>query len=827
MKKIYFILSLLLIGTLGVSAQTTGDYRSVGGNWNTLASWERFTAPATWATPTAGQGYPGQNSIPGVVTILNADAITLNVSPAFHIGSLVVQTGSSASTLTFGNFALIVDGNTSIEVGTDNSSNKTIAVAGGTFTTGTLSMGNPVAGDDPCTLSISTGSVTVSGNVTLAGAGTENVISFSSTGVLNLGGSITGGTITTGGNGTVNFNGTVAQTIDVTNYTYNNVTVNNTFTTGAVFGAAVTATNIGGNINVASGLLRTNNLAVVLGNSNTLTVAAGATLNAGTTSIGFGTTATATINGTFQTANTVGFSGAATTAISSTNTPTIALGAASTIEYNAAGTQPVTARTDYANVTLTGASKTITGTVTLSGILTVNAGATYNGAANPTLTARSLVNAGTFTSGTAVVTFTSGAAEVITATGTTTFAAVTVNNTAGGVTFSGNASLSGALTLTSGILSLATGSTLTILNGNVIAGSPFSATKHIATLVDNGTGAQGFLRVNNLTSAVAYTFPVGSPTLYLPVTVTPSDVAANNSFTVCAFTGATDNGTPNGPLFVNKSNVVDAIWTVNYNGPGTPTAASTDISMNWPASLEGANFAALANPLIGISHYATPAWGDYIGSGDNVANTATRTGVTTFSPFSVGKLGPAAGTLAVKVNYFNASKGNNVNSLNWSAECSSTQVTFEIERSADGRNFTTINSITATQARCLLPFSYDDASPLAGTNYYRIKIIDVNGKISYTTIAKIGGQQKDMQLVGILPNPVSSSAQLNITTNKKENVQLAVVSLEGKVVYRKNVQLQSGSSFINLDIAHLAPGTYFVRGVFTDGEASAVKFVKQ
>jgi hypothetical protein len=839
MKKYYFILSLLLIGASGSFAQTTGDYRSkASAAWTALTTWERWSG-AAWIQPTAGQGYPGELATPGLVTIVDNNDVSFATGLTVTIGALTFQAGANETTLTIaGTGALTVNGAITMNGSTTTTGTHATVLSIGTGSVSCASLAlNPVAGNLGSTnrrteVTISTGTLTSAGNISCSGVVTGGTgITFSGAGTLNVGGSFMASPnlgLFTESTSTVNFNGTVAQTIDVTNYTYNNVTTNNTFTTGAVFGAAVTATNIAGNITVASGLLRTNNLAFALGASNPLLISAGATLDAGTTSIVFGTgTSDPTINGTLKTANTTGFSGAAGTAISSTNAPTVTFGAASTIEYTAAGTQPVTARTDYANVTLTGASKTITGTVTLSGVLTVNSGATYNGAANPVLTAKSLVNAGTFTSGTAAVTFTSGAAEVITATGTTNFAAVTVNNTAGGVTFSGTASLSGALTLTSGILSLATGSTLTISGGNAVGGSPFSAAKHIATLVDNGTGAQGFLRVNNLVSAAAYTFPVGTPALYLPVTVTPSDVAGNNSFTVCAFTGVTGDGTPNGTPFANKSNIVDAVWTVNYNGPGTPTSASTTLTMNWPASLEGANFAALSNPLIGISHYATPAWGDYVGSGDNVANTATRTGITTFSPFSVGKLGPAAGTLAAKIYYFNASKGSNSNNLNWTAECSSTQVTFDIERSADGRNFSVINSITASQARCALPFSYDDAGALAGTNYYRIKIIDDNGKISYTTIAKVGGQQKDMQLVGILPNPVSNSAQLSITTSKKENVQLAVVSLEGKVVYRKNVQLQSGSSFINLDIANLAPGTYFVRGVFADGEASSVKFVKQ
>jgi len=81
--------------------------------------------------------------------------------------------------------------------------------------------------------------------------------------------------------------------------------------------------------------------------------------------------------------------------------------------------------------------------------------------------------------------------------------------------------------------------------------------------------------------------------------------------------------------------------------------------------------------------------------------------------------------------------------------------------------------------------------------------------------------------VGVVPNPVINAAQLNITTAQKDKIDLSIVSLEGKVVSRSTVSVQSGSSLVSLDVANLATGTYFIKGVFSDGQVSTVKFVKQ
>jgi len=51
-----------------------------------------------------------------------------------------------------------------------------------------------------------------------------------------------------------------------------------------------------------------------------------------------------------------------------------------------------------------------------------------------------------------------------------------------------------------------------------------------------------------------------------------------------------------------------------------------------------------------------------------------------------------------------------------------------LERSADARNFSSVYSITADAVRCGQPFDYTDAQPLAGMNYYRLKITDADGR---------------------------------------------------------------------------------------------------
>ncbi|MEP7255010.1 MAG: T9SS type A sorting domain-containing protein [Ferruginibacter sp.] len=390
-----------------------------------------------------------------------------------------------------------------------------------------------------------------------------------------------------------------------------------------------------------------------------------------------------------------------------------------------------------------------------------------------------------------------------------------INNSAG-VTFTASTTINGALTLTNGILNIPAANTLTIASGNAIGGSGFSATKHINTQVAGAT--HGFLQVDNMVALGAYTFPMGNGTSYLPIILTP---ATTSSFSVGVFTGITENGLPNGLAFTpaKKAGVVDAVWTINRN-----SGTSADMTLAWPAALEGATFATYTTTQIGISHWDGPNWGTSAGTGNNSLNTATRSGVSVFSPFGVGK---TPYLLPVKFSYLNAAKGNGYNTLNWKAACNSTEVTFSIERSTDGRNFTAINSITASQSRCAQPFDYVDNNSLSGTVFYRIRSTEITGTVTYSNIVKVTDQQKDMLLTAILPNPVMDQAQLSISTAKKDVVDLIIVSMEGKIVQRSSVQLQAGSSIINLDLAALQKGMYMIKGTFSNGQTSIIKFTKQ
>ena len=103
----FLFLFVFLFSTIEGFSQTTGDYRSSGtGNWTALASWQYYNG-TTWVTPTSGQGYPGQYTGTGVVTIRDSHTITISANTPNSFTSLVVGEGLSGTLVIFNDLSVL------------------------------------------------------------------------------------------------------------------------------------------------------------------------------------------------------------------------------------------------------------------------------------------------------------------------------------------------------------------------------------------------------------------------------------------------------------------------------------------------------------------------------------------------------------------------------------------------------------------------------------------------------------------------------------------------------------------------------------------------
>lgn len=186
-------------------------------------------------------------------------------------------------------------------------------------------------------------------------------------------------------------------------------------------------------------------------------------------------------------------------------------------------------------------------------------------------------------------------------------------------------------------------------------------------------------------------------------------------------------------------------------------------------------------------------------------------------------------SLPIVVNYLTGRRQGGDHLLNWQVTCTATpRATMTLERSADARNYSGIYTITADAARCQQPFDYTDANPLKGMNYYRLKIVDADGHITYSTTVALLNAVTGFDIISIAPNPVvTDNFKLNIASAKAGKMEIAIFDMQGRLVNRQTLSLLAGFNSLPVNVGNVAAGTYTIRANMPGEQAKVLRFVKQ
>ncbi|HTI91779.1 MAG TPA: T9SS type A sorting domain-containing protein [Puia sp.] len=154
--------------------------------------------------------------------------------------------------------------------------------------------------------------------------------------------------------------------------------------------------------------------------------------------------------------------------------------------------------------------------------------------------------------------------------------------------------------------------------------------------------------------------------------------------------------------------------------------------------------------------------------------------------------------------------------LNWSTAQEQNSDYFQIERSADNQNFTAIGKVTAAHNSSLQTnYSFTDASPLTGNNYYRLKMVDIDGSSVYSRIVVVSFGNTSQQVIATYPNPAHGSFQLLFKNMTPGRYAMNLINPSGQIIFTRNIQVADAQRYnesINLNPS-LAQGTYVIRVV--------------
>jgi hypothetical protein len=207
---------------------------------------------------------------------------------------------------------------------------------------------------------------------------------------------------------------------------------------------------------------------------------------------------------------------------------------------------------------------------------------------------------------------------------------------------------------------------------------------------------------------------------------------------------------------------------------------------------------------------------DVTSSGANAGRTGTFNIVpgNNFPNIDAGIINwPANNILPIQLVSFTAQPQNGTVQLNWVVATENNVANYEVEYSSNGVNYSSIGTRIATGSRT---YSLIHSTPKQGINYYRLKVIDRDGKVSYSEVRKVNFGAAAGS-VTIYPNPTSDVVNITVASGMiNKAATITVIAMDGRVVASKQVAAVSQTEVI--DVRKLSSGKYILRISTNDNE---------
>jgi hypothetical protein len=322
----------------------------------------------------------------------------------------------------------------------------------------------------------------------------------------------------------------------------------------------------------------------------------------------------------------------------------------------------------------------------------------------------------------------------------------------------------------------------------------------------------------------AYTDPAGTSwnlynggTAYSEVSIAGNATQKYDNLNYSVTEMANINATPATTLHVDvwtasaadfKVKLVDFGANGTYNGPNMGDDTESELSFTTNAG----TWTSLNIPLANFTTLAARAHLRQF-----IISTATTTGGRILAPpaFYVDNIYFFSNSpLAVELTNLTAKSINKTTVLNWQTASEKDNQGFTVERSLNGTDYAAIGQVKGFgTTNTVRNYTFTDATPTNGVNYYRLRQADFNGKETLSKVVSVISGKNFLVLKNTLVQNL-----LDVTVGEETKGPLSIFNVSGQLVYSAKVQ---GNQL--LDVSALTSGLYIVRT--EAGDVS--RFVKQ
>lgn len=221
-----------------------------------------------------------------------------------------------------------------------------------------------------------------------------------------------------------------------------------------------------------------------------------------------------------------------------------------------------------------------------------------------------------------------------------------------------------------------------------------------------------------------------------------------------------------------------------------------------------------------ITFPATGTWYNYLTPASAAVQVNSLTYPITLQPgeYYVYTSRDVNGTAVIATNWLSFTGnevGNGSVQLNWTVSSDVSSSHYDVERSTDSINFTAIGNVAAKTSTVQVGYTYTDAQPLSGNDYYRIKEVDSAGKYFYSSIVRVNVtsvSQGTTALWQVYPNPsysYSGNTALHLLTNVNQ-LQLSLTDVSGRILYQYTAASATAGQQFSIPLQNLGKGLYLL-----------------
>ena len=179
------------------------------------------------------------------------------------------------------------------------------------------------------------------------------------------------------------------------------------------------------------------------------------------------------------------------------------------------------------------------------------------------------------------------------------------------------------------------------------------------------------------------------------------------------------------------------------------------------------------------------------------------------------------GVLAIHLFSFTARAEMNDVQLQWKATSDNPLDKFQVQRSADGQQWMTLAELAVTASDSEpVAYQYRDAISPTKTLFYRLALLNADGKTAYSPVASVQSGAGGMRT---FPNPSVSATTVSWDGRTLQPVNIFVTDLRNAMVRKFSVH--PAQTYQRIETTNLPGGQYFITLVCADGSTLSNKML--